>query len=355
MIQAKALDKRENLRGKRVYEIGMICEANESYSAAVKAFQYVVDQGPKSAYYELAMQRNLNIRFIQVVNQKTYTREELLGVVSEFENALVSMGKSQKTLGIIKQLAGIYAFYLDEPKKGETLIKEALEMPITQIEKAELKILLGDIYVVSGRIWDASLLYMQVEKQYSEDVIGHEAKFKNAQVFYYDGEFEYAKAQLDVLKASTSKLIANDAMQLSLLLQDNLGMDTTKAPVQIYAYADLLLQQNKYDQALEALDSLEKKYPFHSLADEVLFKKAEIYEEQQNYEKAIELYNTVCESYSFDILADDAAFRIAKIYDYKLDNKEKAKEYYKKIMFEFKASLYVAESRERYNQLNAPL
>ncbi|MFT4600906.1 MAG: outer membrane protein assembly factor BamD (BamD/ComL family), partial [Arenicella sp.] len=185
------------------------------------------------------------------------------------------------------------------------------------------------------------------------DVIGHEAKFKNAKVFYYDGEFDYAKAQLDVLKASTSKLIANDAMQLSLLLQDNLGIDTTLAPVQLYANADLLIQQNKFDEAILILDSLEKEFPFHSIADEVLFKKAEIYEERQNWEKAIEFYDIVVLSYAHDILADDAAFRVAKIYEEKLSQKEKAGEYYKMILFEFKGSLYDAEAREKFRTIKA--
>ncbi|MBD3636900.1 MAG: tetratricopeptide repeat protein, partial [Crocinitomicaceae bacterium] len=355
VIQAKALDKRKGLRGKRVFEIGEICQTNESYSSAIKAYQYVIDLGEKSPYYVKALEKKLQLEFLMVTNQKTYTRDDLITVASNYESALEIVGKSQSTLGLIMQLAEIYAFYLDQPKKGESLIQETLKLPLSSLQKAHLKILLGDIYVVSGRIWDASLLYMQVEKQFSEDVIGHEAKFKNAKIFYYDGEFEYAKAELDVLKASTSKLIANDAMQLSLLLQDNLGIDTTKAPVQLYANADLLLQQNKYHEALGILDSLEKQYPFHSMVDEVLFKKAEIYEELQEYEKAIEFYEIVCTSYSFDILADDAAYRIARIYDYKLENKEKAKEYYKKILFEFKASLYTAEARKRFTQLTEVL
>jgi tetratricopeptide (TPR) repeat protein len=303
----------------------------------------------------LATERKLMLDFVIVINQKTYSQGDMLNISSQYETSLNALGKSQKTLGIIMQLAKIYTFYLDEPSKGEQLVQEGLTLPINALQKAKLKILLGDIYVVSGKIWDASLMYMQVEKKYSEDIIGHEAKFKNAKVFYYDGEFEYAKAQLDVLKASTSKLIANDAMQLSLLLQDNLGIDTTRAPVQIYANADLLLQQNKFDEALIALDSLEKKYPFHSLADEVIFKKAEIYEKLQQYVKAIELYDIVCSSYSFDILGDDAAFRIAQIYEYKLDDKVKAKEYYKLILFEFKSSLYTAKAIDKFNSLNIEL
>jgi predicted Zn-dependent protease len=351
VIQAKALDKRKGMKGKRVYEIGQICEANNQYKAAGKAYQYVIDQGNKSPYYSKAVEQNLNLGFNQLTEQGTYSKEDLNGVVVDFEAALSSMGKTGKTIGILMQLAEIYAFYLNEPLKAEQLIKEGLNVSLAPLQKAKLKVLLGDVYIVSDRIWDASLLYMQVSKEYSEDKIGHEAKYKNAKVFYYDGEFEYAKAQLDVLKASTTKLIANNAMQLSLLLQDNLGIDTTRAPVQMFANADLLLQQNRFSESLGMLDSLEKKYPFHSLVDEVLFKKAEIYEVMQNWTKAIEFYDIVSSSYAHDILGDDATYRIAKIYDTKLNNLAKASEYYKRILFEFSGSLYTAESRERFREL----
>ncbi|MCB9224424.1 MAG: tetratricopeptide repeat protein [Crocinitomicaceae bacterium] len=355
VIQAKALDKRLGLKGKKVYEIGEICEVNEAYSSASKAYEYIIELGRVSPYYTRAIERNLKIGFDQITNRKSYTFEDLQTVATAYENALNDLGKDQSTIGILMQLAQIYAFYMNEPVKAEALVQEALVLNISPSQKGVLKILLGDIYVVSNRIWDASLLYMQVEKQFSEDPLGHEAKYKNARVFYYDGEFEYAKAQLDVLKASTSKLIANDAMQLSLLLQDNLGIDTTRAPVQMFANADLLLQQNKFEEALSMLDSLEKKYPFHSLADEVLFKKGEIYEAQQQWDKAIEMYDVVSSSYAHDILGDDATYRIARIYELKIGDKEKAAEYYKKILFDFKGSLYVAEARARFNALNAAI
>lgn len=351
VIQAKALDKRNKLNGQRVYQIGLVCKSNDAYSEAKSAFQYVIDIGPSSPYYVASKEKILEIKFTEITMSGSYSEAELLTVAGEFESALEELGKSNETIGMIINLAKIYAFYLNMPEKGEALLKETLEISLLPKNRAIVKILLGDIYIVSGKIWDASLLYMQVEKDFSEDVLGHEAKFKNAKVFYYDGEFEYAKAQLDVLKASTSKLIANDAMQLSLLLQDNMVMDTTRAPVEMYASADLLIQQNKFDEALVMLDSIEIKYPFHSLVDEVLFKKAEIYEHLQDWEKAIEYYDIVSVSYGFDILGDDATYRIARIYDYRLNDKVKAAEYYKKILFEFKGSLYTAESLQRYNEL----
>lgn len=353
VIQAKALDKKTGGKGRRLLEIGDVCLTNKDYGSAIKSFDYVIEMGDKSPFYHYAIQQKLAVQFLKVTEQKSFTKEDLSGIESDYIAAISSLGKSNKTLAILIRLAKIQAFYLDNANKAEILMKEVLEIPtLTRAEIAEVKVLLGDILVVKGDIWEASLLYMQVEKEFSEDVIGHEAKLKNALVFYYDGEFDYAKAQLDVLKASTSKLIANDAMQLSLLLQDNLGIDTSLAPVQLYASADLLLQQNKYEAAIFMLDSLEKRFPFHSLVDEVLFKKAEVYGGLQNWTKAIEYYEIVLEDYGHDILGDDAAFRLAEIYYYKLGNKEKAAEYYRKILFEFSGSLYTAEARKMFRLLS---
>jgi tetratricopeptide (TPR) repeat protein len=353
VIQAKALDKRTGSKGRKVFEIGNVCVTNKSYSNARKAYKYIIEFGNKSPYYNQAIQKNLEVSFLEITEKGSFSKEQVRAVSVDFENALISLGKSNATLKIIDQLATIYAFYIDEPKKAELLVKSSLSLQMTPIQRAKFKVLLGDIFIVDDRIWDASLLYMQVAKEFSEDPIGHEAKYKNAKVFYFEGEFEYAKAQLDVLKASTTKLIANNAMQLSLLIQDNLGVDTTQAPVQMYAKADLLLQQNKFDQAIFQLDSISILYPFHSLIDEVLFKKGEIYEKLQNWNKAIEFYDIVVKSYAFDILGDDAAYRIAKIYDFNLMNESKASDYYKIVLFEFSGSLYTAESRKRFREIRA--
>lgn len=353
VIQAKALDRRGRLRGAKVYEVGAICAANTAYSAALKAYQYVIDLGEASPYALPSVEAKFKLEFQRLTRQKFYTEEAVNAIADSIKYALEKWGTSPKTIALLTQLATIKAFYLNDPARAVALLQEAMRLPVNLLKKAQLKLLLGDVYIISDSIWEASLLYMQVEKDYPEDPIGHQAKFKNAKVFYYDGEFDYAKTQLDVLRASTSKLIANDAMQLSLLLQDNLGVDTTNAPVQLFANADLLLQQHQFSAALTVLDTLEQAYPFHAISDEVAFKKAEIYAAQQQWDKAIEHYQLVAEQYATDILGDDATYRIAQIYDRQLNDEQKAADHYKKILFEFKGSLYTAFSRERFNQLSA--
>jgi tetratricopeptide (TPR) repeat protein len=353
IIQSKALDQKQSTRGRHTFEMGEICQSNRVYDKAKQAYEYVKSFGENSPYYTLAAQNILEVSFLQVTESGIIEKEKINAVLLEFESELTRLGKQPNTLQIMERLARIYAFYVNEPGKAISLLNEAMKIAPTAIDKARVKVLLGDVLVTDNQIWEASIFYMQVANDFKDDKIGHEAKFKNAKVFYYDGEFDYAKAQLDVLKASTTKLIANDAMQLSLLLQDNLGVDTTEAPVQLFAKADLLLQQNRYEEALTILDSIKVKYPFHSLSDEILFQKGIIYSKQSKWPEAASFFEAVVTTYAFDILADDAIFRLAEIYDYRLNDPEKAAMYYKRILFDFSGSLYTAIARERYRALKS--
>jgi TolA-binding protein len=208
---------------------------------------------------------------------------------------------------------------------------------------------------MTGDIWEASLRYSQVEKSFKYDAIGQEAKFRVARISYYTGDFKWAQAQLDVLKGATSKLIANDALELSLTISDALAIDTNTAPLLIYARADLLAFQNKDDLAKTTLDSINKLYPNHALADDILFKKAQLEMKHGRLNEAAALYDTIINTYSEDILADDALFKLADLNEYHFKNKDKAKELYQQLLEKYPASLYVVEARKRFRRLRGDL
>jgi outer membrane protein assembly factor BamD (BamD/ComL family) len=210
---------------------------------------------------------------------------------------------------------------------------------------------LADINVLSGDIWEASILYMQVDNDFKFESIGQEAKFKNAKVFYYDGEFDYAQAQLNVLKESTSKLIANDAMQLSVMITDNYGLDSNFQVMSWFSNADLLIEQHKYDEAFKLYDSIQINFPYHSLADEILFKKGKAMEMRGEWQKALDYYEDLVKFHGQDILADDALFRSGDIQENNFSNKEKALEFYRRLAIDYKGSLYSAEARKRIRLL----
>jgi tetratricopeptide (TPR) repeat protein len=195
------------------------------------------------------------------------------------------------------------------------------------------------------------LYYSQVEKDFKEDPIGHEAKLRRAKISYFQGDFRWAQAQLETLKASTSKLIANNAMELSLLITDNFNLDTTEISMQTFARADLLKYQQKYDLAIFKYDSVLNIFPGHSLTDEIYMRKADIYIKLNQPENALNCYEKIGDEWSSDILADDALFKSAKIYDDLLSDDALALRLYNKILEDYNSSIFVAESRRRIREL----
>ena len=195
------------------------------------------------------------------------------------------------------------------------------------------------------------LYYSQVDKAYKHDVLGHEAKFRRAKISYYQGDFDWAQAQLDVLKKSTAKLIANNAMELALLIQDNLNMDTTTVTMELFAQADLFIYQNKLNEAYEIFDNIIINYEGHSLIDEALFRQFTIKMKQGKKEDASELLDQIIRFFSYDILADDAKFEQAQLQEYFYTDTTKALNLYQDIMTNHQDSFYLSESRKRYRVL----
>lgn len=352
LIQEQAMDKRMDLQGRRVFELGQICIENNDYTTARKAFTYVKNLGEGSPLYYQAENAMLNTRYKEIITTRNLSKQDISETINEYNITLGRIGKTQRSLPLIMELAHIQAFYNENSEKGIELLSEALNLErLTDIQKAEVKMKLGDIHVLHGDIWEASLYYMQVDKAFKFEPIGQEARFKNARIFYYDGEFNYAQSQLDVLKQGTSKLISNDAIQLSLLITDNFGLDSNYTAMFWFASADLLIEQHKYTQAFQLFDSIIQQFPYHSLGDEILIKKTHAMQQQGKWNEAISYMDELLKYYGNDILADDAWFIKGDIYQNHLFDNEKAMECYKELLFKYRGSIHTTEARKRFREL----
>ncbi len=351
-VQAKALDKRKKEEGNRVMALAILFSQNEAYDVAIKAFNYVISKGPEVYYYTNARIELLNVYYQKVVTKGIYTSLDLTELEKNYVSTIAELGKSASTVPLLKNLAHLQAFYLNKTDDAKALLEEAIQLPqLPAVTQAECKIELADILLMTGDIWEASLRYSQVEKAFKYDAIGQEAKFRVARISYYTGDFKWAQAQLDVLKGATAKLIANDALDLSLLISDALAIDSNEAPLAIFARADLLAFQNKDDQAKISLDSINTLFPNHALADEILYKKAQIALKHLQYIEAATFYEELLKNYGDDILGDDAMFKLADLNENQFKNLEKAKELYQQLMEKHPDSLYVVEARKRFRKL----
>jgi tetratricopeptide (TPR) repeat protein len=355
-VQNKALDKREKSDGTRLMELAKLCISNENYTVAEKCYQYVINKGKDNPYYDIANIEKLNSQYLQITNQATPNPADVAALSSNIEAAIKQYGISNLTVPLIKKSASLKAYYLNKPQEAI----QSLEEVITQytFDKnilAELKLDLGDMNLLVGNIWDASLLYSQVEKDFKYDVVGQGAKFRNAKLSYYASDFKWAKAQCDVLKGATTKTIANDALDLSLIITDAIGIDSNDVPLSMFASADLLVLQHQYDKALARLDSINSVFSEHTLGDDIYYKKAEIYKRTNRYAEAAKMYENILEFYPTDLYGDDALFKEAELYERFLNDKEKAKQLYQDILVKYPGSIYVVDARKRYRDLRGDI
>ncbi|MBG16693.1 MAG: hypothetical protein CL853_10115 [Crocinitomicaceae bacterium] len=359
-IQIKSIDKKTNAQGAKLLEFAQSCYVNESYEVALKCYQDIITKFPQKQIAAKAKAKKLKTLKAKLVSGVNITREQLIllkenytRAIDEIKTYFNSYESDKRYIDAVRGLADLEAYYLHDYSSAEYHLQRLLRSPgISKPLKGEIKIELAEVLVLKGELWDASLLFMQVEKQFKEDRIGHLAKFKNAKVYYYTGEYDWCQAQLDVLKASTSKLIANDAMDLSLLITDNYNLDTSTITMDLFAQADLCILQHNYLEAESLYDSINSINGYHTLNDDVLLKKANIAIKQENFEKAILLLTELIADYGDDILADNALFLLGNIYEHHLYDLDKAKEAYKTILFNHKGSLFVVEARKRYRKLS---
>ncbi len=354
LTQAKAIDARFSEQGaQQVMRVAQIAENNEAYEVAEEGYRYIVDKGEDHALYFDSRVALLNVKFKKINLDHAIGQRELTSLLREYETTLNELGKNLATVPLIRNYSHLLAYNgvtsdFSNLQKASDLLYDVVEMArLPKNTLNEVKLELGDLLLFAGEVWDASLLYSQVEKANKNDIIGSMAKFRNAKLSYYNGDFQWAKSQLDVLRASTSKTIANDAMQLSLLISDNMEEDSTYDMLQLYASADLMLYRNQLDSAWSLLDEIAIRNLSHPLFDEVLMQKAKIRMKQARYEEADSLLQFVVDHYASDILADDALFMLAELNSLQLNNKEKTRQCYERLVLDYPESLYIDQARRR--------
>lgn len=351
--QARALDRQFDENGARVYDIATIALDDKSYDTAIKGYEYITtNKGLNTSYYLESKRGLLNAKRFKITKNYNYTKEDLLALEAEYQSFMEDYGRNSQTALLMQEYAELQALYMDNLPEAVKILEELTNFAgVDKYVLNRAKISLGDYKLIQGDIWESTLLYSQVDKDFQEAAIGEEARYRNAKLSYYIGDFEWAQEQFDILKSATSKLISNDAIDKSVFIMDNMALDTTDIPLRMYANADLLIFQNKFDDANIKLDSINSEYPEHALQDDIYYSKAQIHLKRREYDAAISNFETIVEKYPEEIRADNALFEMAETYELILENKEKAQELYEKLFLEYSSSTFAVEARKRFRLL----
>ncbi|MFI5222014.1 MAG: tetratricopeptide repeat protein [Bacteroidia bacterium] len=350
-VSAKALDKRFKEDGRRLVELGYLAVSNEKFDAGSIIYSYIASLGKEKPFYINGRLGMLEAKNNKIFFGSSYSETDLKMLEKDYRDFLTEFGKDYFTAPAERDLARLYAYYLNDQNAATELFNELIDMPrLDEKFKAECKLELGDIMVLNGSVWDAMLLYGQVDKEFKEDPLGQDAKFRNARLSYYLGEFTWARSQLDILKTATTQLISNDALELSLLIQDNTP-DSNDEALLMFARADLNFFQNKFETSILILDSINLLYPRHPLDDDILYKRAQIFLKKKNYQKACDYLRQLLNEHGSDILGDNALFLLATITEKNLNDKPGAMKLYEEFIEKYPGSFFLTEVRKRYRSL----
>ncbi|MEY3593553.1 MAG: hypothetical protein RL041_525 [Bacteroidota bacterium] len=363
-LYTRSIDKRLKENGERVFELGELCQSNGEYPVALQCFQYCI--GLKETFFDPALAQAKWIDVTYDITMKGRPRiedviqlqKQMLAFEQNYGPQEASLSNALKYAQLLIRYDSLFAVTQESGKiSGSQQAIKLLEKyidPSTHLKKislAKVKMTLGDVLLSRGDVWTSELLYAQVEKDFTEEEMGQFAKFKRAELSFYRGDFDWASMQLEVLKSATTQLISNDAMELALVIIDNLGIDSNYTALTWYGKALLAEKQQHYKLANKYLDSITTEFPGHGLSDEILFVKARMAETNGDYVAATNLLETLSIAYNFDILADNALYKLGMLYMYSMNQPEKAKIAFEKLIEKYSSSVYIVDARREYRKI----
>ena len=352
-VQAKAIDRNSQRSGNTVMQVAKVAYDNQAYGDAMLFYDYIVTKSDQGSIREKAQFLSLLSKEKKLTEKLPIDKQALYQIAGAYQQFYdYTTETNPYRLQALKNKAGIMAYQLNELDTAVNILEKLKNLPgITKTLEAQVKMDLGNINLIVGNHWEASLLYSQIEKDNPYAAMGYEAKLKNARLHYFMSNFDLAKAHLDILKRSTTKEIANDALELSLFIETNTMGDSNELGLMEYASISLLMYQNRFDEAREKLEILTNTQLGHPIRDDSFWLLAKLDKRMGNYKEALSSINTLISNYSEGVLGDDALFMKAQILEEYLDNRSEAQQVYRQFLEDFPGSAYAVEARRRFRIL----
>ena len=344
-IQEKAIYKREPESLSSIVNLSQFALNEDDTDTATEILNFIL---LNTKDLDLLIQTNSYLMQIKIdkAQEKDYPN-----INTELQQLLATYEITPFTLSLQIIQAHFLAFNLKKTEEGKAIVKKALELNLNDYQKADAKMELADILLLEEKFNQALIYYSQIQLDLKNDVMAHEASLKAAKTSYYKGDFEWALKQFKELKAANTQLIANDALEYFLLINDNTVADSTQTALKQFAKGDFLIYQNKKTEAIAQFQSILKSFKGQEIEAVTLLRLGKIYESQKDFNSALSQYQQIIDNHSDGIYVDEALFFSAEIYNDELKDTEKAKPLYEKVIFNHQDSIYFVDARKKYREL----
>ena len=344
-VQEKAIYKRNSESLNAIINLAQLAIDEKDDTTATTILEFVLEN---TTEIELLVQANT---YLMQVKIDTTSEKEWPNLETELSALISKYGISPFTLSLQLMQAHFLTFNLKKPEAGKTIVRAALELQLDEYEMAKAKMELADILLYEAKFNQALLYYSQIETDLKNDAVAHEASLKAAKTSYFKTDLEWALKQFKELKSASTQLIANDALEYFLLINDNTVADSTQVALKSFAKADYLEYQNRNQEAIQAFQAILKQFKGQEIEAVTNLKLGQLYEKIGEFSLALAQYQSIIEQHSDEIYVDEALYFSAELYKNQLKLPDKAKPLYEKIIFNHQDSIYFVEARRKFREL----
>jgi tetratricopeptide (TPR) repeat protein len=344
-IQEKAIYKRNPNSLINIISLGQMAIEEGNQEVATEVMNYVLEN---TTDVDLRVQAH---SYLLQMKMDKAQEKDFPTIDAQFDALLKQYGITPVTLSLQLKQAHFASFIMRNPTEGKTIVKRAMEMQLNQFDQAQCKMELADILLSEEKFNQALLYYSQIQENLQNNVLSHEASLKSAKTSYFKADFEWALKQFKELKSANTQLIANDALEYFLLINDNTVADSTQTALKEFAKGDYLLYQNRNQEAITQFQSILKSFKGQEIESVTLLRLGRVYEKLGDYTLALAQYQDIIEHHSDGIYVDEALFFSAEVYRNQLQQPDKAKALYEKIIFANQDSIYFVDARRKFREL----
>ena len=315
--QRRALDMRfKNEQGKRLLEFATYIFQSQQWSLASNILDYLIKTYPSSNQKSRWQQMSIAAREQVVLGKEKPEVGEIINLINAYQKLRSEQGDNAISMSSYWQEAKLYAYQLKQLDSAVLVLNKGILLTQNDVDlQAQMKLELGDILTYKGKKYDALIQYAQVEKQVKDSPLAYEAKIKTAKLYFYTGDFELAKELADILKQGTQREIANDALELSLLIEDNTGIDSLEVGLKKYANIRFMYDQKRWAEGDSLLVLVMGQNKQESLQDDILYLGATRARQKGENALAKEMYWEIFKKFPEDIYGDDALFYFLTLSD----------------------------------------
>ncbi len=354
------IDKKQNSRGAELFNFAQLLYSENQFDLASKVYNEIIERYPESSFastaklgYAKTMEAVVNNNFHRpdwkpFYKAEKFESDKINKVIAAYKELSELYPQTEIAYESLYRIGKIELNKKDNPEKAEQYFNQIVEeSPLSKFAPDAL-ISLGDIWILKGNLDKAENFFLKVmQGRATNDKVNY-AKYQLARLNLYKTNFDEAKSKLNEILKNLKDNSANDAIELSLLLNTTMN---DSADLVIFSSGEFLAAQKKFNEAAGKYRSVSENPNAFMLKSLAELRVAEMELAVNNIDTTVTLLNKIADENEKNIYADKALYLLAKIYQFGVKDKVKAIKVYQKLLAKFPNSLYLDEARDEIKKL----